>query len=61
MPIRIEVKADSDQTQKVRQFITCPKCSQKLADVEYIHGTAILRIKCRRCGTFIKAEMIGVD
>ena len=61
MPIRVDVRADSDQTQKKRYFLCCPKCKQKLGDIEYLHGTAIMRFKCRRCGTYVKADLIGVE
>ena len=61
MPIRISTTCDGDQSQKSNHFITCPKCRQKLADVEYLKGMGIMRFKCRRCGTYIKADLVGVE
>jgi len=58
--IRAHVQEDSDQSVKSNYFVKCPKCGQKLTDVEYIHGTCILRSQCRRCRTFVKIDIIGV-
>lgn len=61
MPVRIEVRADSDQSQKMYRYILCPSCQQKLADLEYMKGVAIIRFKCRRCGKYIMADLVGVE
>lgn len=61
MPLRISAICDGDQSQKSSHFVFCPICRQKLVDVEYMSGIGILRFKCRRCGTYIKAELVGTE
>lgn len=58
---RAEIRADGDQSAHGYHLLTCPKCRQKLVDVESINGMVSLRLKCRRCGTYIKADVIGVE
>jgi ribosomal protein S27AE len=58
---RAEVRVDSDQSSQRTNMLSCPKCGQKLADVEHLNGMAVIRFKCRRCGTFVKADLIGVE
>lgn len=41
-------------------MVTCPECGQKLTDVIYVKGIAMLRIKCRRCKQYINVDLTGV-
>lgn len=59
--IRADLRIDDDQGARRNYFLKCPECSQKLADVEHLQGIAAIRFKCRRCGTYIKADLIGVE
>ena len=58
---RADVRVDSDQSSQRTNMLSCPHCGQKLADVEHLNGMAVIRFKCRRCGTFVKADLIGVE
>lgn len=40
-----------------KQLVLCPKCGQKLTDILNVEGKTELRIKCRRCRTFINIEL----
>lgn len=40
-----------------KQLVLCPKCGQKLTDILNVEGKSELRIKCRRCRTFINIEL----
>lgn len=55
------MRIDDDQGARRNYFLKCPSCSQKLADVEHLQGIVAIRFKCRRCGTYIKADLIGVE
>lgn len=57
--IRADVRVDANQDAQKIRLLACPKCGQKLVDVEHLRGMAILRFKCRRCGTYVKADIIG--
>lgn len=59
--IKAEVVKDSEQVAQEHYFLRCPECRQKLADVEHLHGMVTMRFKCRRCGTYVKAELIGAE
>lgn len=59
--IKALVSIDPEQGSRSSYFLCCPKCRQKLADVEHIQGMVTMRFKCRRCGTYVKSEVIGVD
>jgi ribosomal protein S27AE len=59
--MRADLRIDGDQLSHSYRLLGCPKCGQKLADVEHLHGIALMRFKCRRCGTYIKAELVGAD
>ena len=59
--IKAFVSKDSDQGARSSYFLCCPECRQKLADVEQLQGVVSIRFKCRRCGTYVKAEIVGVD
>lgn len=59
--VRADVHIDADQGQRKTYMLCCPNCRQKLADVESIRGIVEMRFMCRRCGKYIKAEIIGVD
>lgn len=59
--IRADVRIDASQSPQRNYLLECPKCGQKLVDIEHLHGMAIVRFKCRRCGTYVKADLVGVD
>jgi PHP family Zn ribbon phosphoesterase len=59
--IRADMLLDPDQGSHQSYYLTCPKCRQKLADVEHLQGMVIVRFKCRRCGSYIKADLVGVE
>jgi len=60
MPIRSDIKCDSDQSPRKTNFVLCPLCGQKLADIEHLRGILIARFKCRRCGRYVIGEFAGV-
>lgn len=59
--LRADVRCDPEQSQREKHFLKCPKCGQKLADIEYLNGTGIIRFQCRRCRTYIKVDLVGVE
>ena len=59
MAIRSDIKCDEDQSHKKTNYILCPLCGQKLADIEYLRGALMMRFKCRRCGRYIKGDFTG--
>lgn len=59
--IRADIRPDADQSLRKCHLLICPTCGQKLCDVEFLHGTAIMRFKCRRCGMYVKADLVGVS
>lgn len=60
--IRHETYVDNVQDGKApRHLVLCPECRQKLFDAVHLNGTAIIRVKCRRCGRYVNAEVIGID
>ena len=59
--LRADLRCDPEQSQREHHFLKCPKCGQKLADLEYIRGIAMIRFQCRRCHTYVKADLVGVD
>lgn len=61
MPIRVKTVCDADQSCKRKRWVICPKCTQTLMDLEYVRGAVTVRVKCRRCGTYIKSDIVGVD
>ena len=48
----IETQIDADQSLLQSNYILCPKCKQKLADLQRLTGVAQLRFKCRRFGAY---------
>ena len=59
--IRVELFLDPDQGGRESHYLICPKCGQKFVDLEYLQGMVIARFKCRRCGSYIKADLVGVE
>lgn len=54
--INVITKVDTNGGQPVK-LIECPKCGQKLMDIRFVGGMAVVRIKCRRCKNFITVDM----
>jgi len=54
--INVITKVDTNGGQPVK-LIECPKCGQKLMDIRFLGGMAVVRIKCRRCKNFITVDM----
>ena len=59
MALKALVRIDRNQGAKETHFLTCPQCGQKLTDIEECKGMAVMRTKCRRCGTYVKIELEG--
>ena len=59
--IRADVHVDADQSSRKTYMLCCPQCRQKLADIESIQGIVNIRFMCRRCGTYVKSEIVGVE
>lgn len=38
-------------------YIICPKCGQKLFDVKAVEGVVHIKIKCRRCRSYIDVQL----
>lgn len=57
--IQIDAKEDPRQVVEHNRLVECPICGQKLTDVKFINGTVTLRIKCRRCRTYISVDLTG--
>lgn len=55
--LNIKVNIKRDKYVIANQLVLCPQCKQKLTDVLSVLGRAELRIKCRRCGTFVNIEL----
>lgn len=52
----INASVDSGQSEGV--LVTCPKCGQKLLSVVESSEYVRLRCKCRRCGTYIRVDIL---
>lgn len=59
--IKIDAKEDPRQTVEHHKLVICPMCGQKLTDVKYVKGIVALRVKCRRCKSYINVDLIGND
>lgn len=57
--IRIDVQKDLSQDDVSCMLVSCPECGQKLADVHFVDGLSVLRIRCRRCKCYVVMSMIG--
>ena len=55
--IRIEVKRDADQTSHGTSLVRCPVCRQVLLDVQEHKGHGTIRVKCRRCSTYVLIDI----
>lgn len=52
--IHIESHKDTCQESTLSYRVaTCPECGQKLVEVREVIRKVDLRIKCRRCGTYV--------
>lgn len=50
---KIKLTIDPIQSQSHINYLMCPHCKQKLADLHYFEGNITIRFKCRRCGTYV--------
>ena len=57
--IKIKTEKDISQADICHILVCCPECGQKLTDVTYLRGVAILRLKCRRCKKYINVDLTG--
>lgn len=57
--IHIREHIDTDQSGLWQFMAICPACGQKLTEVRWIRGAAILRIKCRRCKQYVSIDLTG--
>lgn len=57
--VKIETKIDEDQNASMVNLTRCPRCRQVLADIRKIKGYGLVRVKCRRCGTYSNIEIVG--
>lgn len=54
--ISVLAKQDTNNEHPI-SLVECPKCGQKLFDVRFVTGAAVIRIKCRRCKSFIIVDI----
>ena len=59
--LNITTEKDANQSDVHNVLVNCPCCGQKLTDVTYINGVAVLRTKCRRCRKFIVVKIMGSE
>lgn len=59
--MNIIAKEDTDQTDRSdrNRLAICPRCGQKLFEIESIFHKGVFRDKCRRCRTFVQVFVIG--
>ncbi len=57
--IKVNVSKDFDQQDSSTMMIICPECGQKLTDIRDANGLVRVRIKCRRCRTYINIDILG--
>lgn len=57
--IKIGIEEDPRQAIEYHKLVFCPNCGQKLTDVKFVDGIAMLRIKCRRCKKYINLDLVG--
>lgn len=55
--VNVTAYPDSAKNLMPKQLVLCPNCGQKLTDILNVEGKSELRIKCRRCRTFINIEL----
>lgn len=59
MEYEISADKDADQREIYNKIVLCPICGQKLTDISYLNGVVILRVKCRRCKSYINVDIVG--
>lgn len=54
---------DTDQTDKSERsrLAVCPRCGQKLVEIESLYRRGVFRQKCRRCKRYIRITAINND
>lgn len=57
--IKVSADKDADQGEIYNKIVLCPICGQKLTDISYVNGVVILRVKCRRCKSYINVDIVG--
>lgn len=57
----IIAKEDTDQTDRSDRdrLAVCPRCEQKLFEIESISHKGVFRHKCRRCGKYVQVFVVG--
>lgn len=59
--VHVNLRIDENQSPRGFHLVSCPSCGQKLTDVTAVTGECFLRIRCRRCGRYIRAEIYGTS
>lgn len=59
--IKFKAERDVSQAESCDKMVHCPECGQKLTDIKYVNGAIMLRIKCRRCKTYINVDVVGAE
>jgi DNA-directed RNA polymerase subunit RPC12/RpoP len=54
---KVRVRIDESQADERTKMVACPSCGRKLVDVQSSSGASILRIKCTRCGKYVKVNI----
>lgn len=57
--LKIRASIDDENPEIRTKMVECPVCNKKMADVQYLSGIAMLRIKCPRCKHYIKINITG--
>lgn len=61
--MNITAKEDTEQADRSRRdrLAECPRCGQKLFEVESIFHRGVFRCKCRRCKRYVRVSVIDKE
>lgn len=54
MKVLVEVDKEQGDVSDRARLVGCPECGQKLIEVVDIRDNGLYRIKCRRCGRYLR-------
>lgn len=55
--LKVVARLDKDGLDVRTQAAKCPYCGKMMADIQYISGMAMLRIKCTRCKHYVNVTI----
>ena len=44
-----------------KKIARCPRCGQKLIEIESLTTAGVFRVKCRRCKKYIRVNVTGKE